>query len=73
MQMVDDNAMQMHKRIRRLRHRVGDPVDRGTNPVVTFNCAVIIFPLCITNSITKDQFLSYNAYIVCEVKDSLSQ
>ena len=38
-----------------------------TNPVaaITFSCAAIYFPLCITYSVIKGQFLSGHVYIVC--------
>ena len=62
-----------------LSYWVIDPSDRGMNPVsaITYGCAAIHFPTVYTPGITyiiiKCQFLSYHAYMVCEIKDRLSR
>ena len=46
---------------------VGDPGNSGTNPitVIAFSCAVIHYPVVYN----LKHHLSYQAYMVCKVKD----
>ena len=55
----------------RLRPWVGDLADKGMNHVtaITFSCAAIHFTT-VTYIIIKDQFLSYQTYMVWKVKDT---
>ena len=57
-----------------LRHWVGDLGVRAMNPItaITFSWAAIHFPTVYNFSAIKGQFLSYYAFMVCEVKDPLS-